>query len=98
MAIDLDRYYQIAENLVTKEIEGELVIVPVKSGLGDLDGEMYALTTTGIAVWHKLDGKKPLKEIIDCISSAYSSPQKTIQKDIVELLEVFLEKGLIVEL
>ncbi|MFH0726894.1 MAG: PqqD family protein [Pseudomonadota bacterium] len=94
MTIKLTTCYRVSPDVVAREIEGELVIVPLKSGLGDLDAEMYALSTTGIAVWNKLDGDTPLDDVIKALSAEYGAAYEEVRMDVVELMEELLRKGL----
>ncbi len=97
MAIDLSKHYRKTNDLIAREIEGELVIVPLKSGIGNLDAEMYALSATGIAVWNLLDGQSTLEEIIKSLSEEYQASNEEIKADVIELLDELLSKGLIIE-
>jgi len=40
-----------SEDVVSREIEGELIIVPIASGIGDMDDELYTLNDPGRAIW-----------------------------------------------
>lgn len=89
--------YKISGDLATKDIEGSFVIVPLKSGIGDLNTELYALNDTGVSIWEKLDGTTPLHKIIYDTSMEFDAPYEEIQKDIMALITDLLKKGLIVE-
>lgn len=97
MSVDLNKCYRVSADVVAREIEGELVIVPLKSGMGDLDAEMYALSTTGIAVWEKLNGSTPLDDVVKLLSAEYSASYDEVKADVVALVEELLGKGLVVE-
>ncbi len=98
MMVDINKCYRISENVVAREIEGELIIVPLRNGVGNLDAEMFALNATGVDIWNKLDGKRTLDHIINLLSGKYDMPYDQIRGDILELFETLLEKGLVVEL
>jgi hypothetical protein len=97
MILDLNKHYRVSKDVIAKEIEGELIIVPLKEGLGDLDAEMYALNTTGLAVWNKLDGTLSIDDLIKSISAEYGMPYDQIKMDVTQLLENLIEKGLVVD-
>ncbi|TFG60115.1 MAG: PqqD family peptide modification chaperone, partial [Deltaproteobacteria bacterium] len=61
--IRMDAAYIPSEDVVAREIEGELIIVPLAAGIGDLEDELYTLNETGKALWARLDGKSTLTEI-----------------------------------
>lgn len=97
MTIKLTTCYRVSEDVIAREIEGELVIVPLKSGLGDLDAEMYALSATGIAVWKKLDGETPLESLIKALLAEYDASYDDVRADVMELVAELMDKGLVVE-
>ena len=47
----LDIIYVPSEDVVAREIEGEMIIVPIASGIGDMEDELYTLNETGKAIW-----------------------------------------------
>ena len=96
--IDINATYQTAQNVVAREVEGELIIVPLSSGVGDLTSKMYALNLTGAAVWEKLDGQTPLQGIIEEIAMEYNGPLDQMKTDILDLAEDLLRKKLIIKI
>ena len=40
-----------SDDVVAREIEGEIIIVPLVAGIGDADDELYTLNETGHAIW-----------------------------------------------
>jgi hypothetical protein len=97
MTIDLNKCYRVSEDVIAREIEGELIIVPLKSGVGNLDSEMYALNQTGIAIWKLLDGNLSLNGVINALSAEYNAPQSEINADVIELIQALIQKGLVLE-
>ena len=45
---------------VAGEIEGDLSIVPLVAGSGDMEDELFTLNATGKAIWDQLDGRRSL--------------------------------------
>lgn len=97
MKVNLTHRYRISSDIIAREIEGELVIVPLKSGVGDLDAELYTLNPTGIRVWNMLDGTYRLDEVVEALSSEYDASYAEVKDDIVALIENLVERGLVVE-
>ena len=56
--VSLEKIYMPSEDIVAREIEGEVIIVPLVAGIGDSDDELYTLNETGHAVWKLLDGTR----------------------------------------
>lgn len=97
MTIDYQSYYCTSKEVITRKIEGELVIVPMISDVGDLDSQMYALNETGAAIWEKLDGKTRLEDIIQALAKEFNTSYDQIQNDVLDLMKGFEKMGLLVE-
>jgi hypothetical protein len=92
----LDAVYAPSEDIVARSIEGELIIVPLVAGIGDLEDELYSLNETGKAVWDRLDGKKKLKEVLAELSAEFDAPAGEIEKDLIGLVEELLRRRILV--
>jgi hypothetical protein len=94
---NLDSAYVPSDDMVARKIQGELIIVPLVSGIGDMEDELYTLNETGKAVWEKLDGQKRLKDIAKELIVEFEAPEGEIEKDVVGLVQEFLERKIVVE-
>lgn len=74
-----------SDDVVSREIEGELIIVPITSGIGDLEDELYTLNETGREIWQRLDGKRTLGEVAAELAGVYEAPAETIMQDVLGL-------------
>jgi len=95
--VNLDAVYVPSEDLVCREIEGELIIVPLIAGMGDMEDELFTLNETGRAIWAKLDGKKSLKMIAKELSAEYEAPRGEIEKDVIGLAKELLKRKMLVK-
>jgi len=95
--VNLHASYSPSEYIVARKIEGELIIVPLVSGIGDMEDELYTLNVTGRAIWDKLDGRKLLKDVIQELSDEFESNQKQIEIDVIGLLSELLSRRMIIE-
>lgn len=86
-----------SEDVVAREIEGELILVPLASGMGDLEDELYTLNETGCEIWRKLDGNCSLGEIAAGLAEAYEAPTDEIERDVAGLAEELLRRRMLVE-
>jgi len=93
---DLDACYLPSEDIVVREIEGELIIVPLVSGIGDMEDELFTLNQTGRAIWEKLDGRKTLEDIVGELSSEYDASAGEIEKDVLGLIGELLKRKMLV--
>jgi hypothetical protein len=97
MKIDLNSVYVPSENVVAREIEGELVIVPLVSGIGDMEDDIFALNETGKAIWDRLDGKRSLKDLVEDLSNTFEATPGEIEQDVVGLMEELFKRRMVVE-
>ena len=97
MKIDLNSVYVPSENVVAREIEGELVIVPLVSGIGDMEDDIFALNETGKAIWDRLDGKRSLKDLVEDLSNTFEATPSEIEQDVVGLMEELFKRRMVVE-
>lgn len=95
--IEKDAVYVPSDNIVAREIEGELIIVPLIAGIGDLEDELFTLNETGRVIWSALDGKSTLKDIIERLTEAYDSESGEIEQDVMGLVEELVRRGMLVE-
>jgi hypothetical protein len=95
--VNLDAAYVPSDDLVCREIEGELIIVPLVTGIGDMEDELFTLNETGRAVWVKLDGKKSLKTVAEELSAEFEAPPGEIERDVTGLAEELLKRKMIVK-
>ncbi len=96
-SIDINAVYKPSENVISKNIEGQVMIVPLISGVGNLNEEIFQLNATGSAVWERLDGKKRLMDIVLCLAEKYDAPHETIKNDVVHLIERLVNKKFVFE-
>ena len=82
------------KNLVTRSIGGETLIVPIRSGIADLEC-IYALNEVGSRVWELLDERSSVKTIIEAICSEYDVTPDQAARDVGELLSSLEAAGLV---
>ncbi len=87
-----------SQDIVARKIEGEIVIVPLASGIGDLEDELYTLNETGRVIWERLDGKRTLKEIAAELASEFDAPLEEIERDVAGLVDELIKRKMLVEI
>jgi hypothetical protein len=95
--VSLNTVYILSEDVVARKIEGELIIVPLTSGIGDMEDEIYTLNETGKAILEKLDFQKSLQEIIDELHAEFEARPDEIKEDVVGLMGELLKRRIVVE-
>ena len=97
MNAQLDRVYMPSEDVVAREIEGELIIVPLAAGIGDMEDELYSLNESGVEIWKRLDGKRSLKEVSADLAGEYAAASGEIEQDVLGLVSELLRRKMLVE-
>jgi hypothetical protein len=86
-----------SEEIVAREIEGEIIIVPLTSGIGDAEDELYTLNETGKAIWQLLDGKRTMQDVARALSAEFNCDAGKIEGDVIGLAEELLKRRILVE-
>jgi Coenzyme PQQ synthesis protein D (PqqD) len=92
----LDAVYAPSEDIVARTIEGELIIVPLAAGIGDLEDELFTLNETGKAIWDRLDGKKTLGELLKELMSEFEASEGEIEQDLIGLVEELVRRKILI--
>ncbi len=79
---------------VTRSIAEETIIVPIRSGVGDLDS-IYTLNEVGTSIWKMIDGTRSGEQIVEEISNEYDVEREQAAKDVFEFLGMLEAEGLI---
>lgn len=93
----LDSAYVPSKDVVAREIEGELIIVPLVAGIGDIEDELFTLNKTGRSIWKRLDGKRSLKEVVEELSAEFETPAREIERDVLGFVKELLKRRMLVE-
>ena len=94
-AIDSKAIFRPSEDAVVREIEGELIIVPLGSGIGEAGDDLYSLDPVGRAIWSRLDGKTNVGEIVASLAGEYEAAREEIERDTHGFLEELLRRNLV---
>lgn len=73
------------EEIVSKSLDGETVLVPVREKMGDL-GSLYTLNPTATTIWELLDGRRDVAAIKSRIVKEFEVEETQAESDIISLL------------
>lgn len=93
--ITVDSVCLPSEDVVSREIEGDVIIVPLVAGIGDADDELYTLNATGRAIWQKLDGHRTLGEIVDALTEEYEATRDELAADVLGFATELVRRGIL---
>jgi hypothetical protein len=94
--ISLDRVYVPSDDIVAREIEGELIIVPLVAGIGDMEDELFSLNDTGKDVWRRLDGRTTLAGVASALAAEYRAQPDEIERDVTGLVGELVRRKMLV--
>ena len=95
MSISAEDVYGPSDDVVAREIEGEIIIVPLVAGIGDMEDELFTLNDTGKAIWDKLDGQRSLADVVAELTPEFAADDGTIQRDVLALVAALVERKLL---
>lgn len=95
--VQLDCVYVHSEGVVSRDIETQIVIIPLVSGIRDIDDEMYTLNETGRAIWDRVDGRRRLRDIITELSAVFQAEEGEIEADVLGLVQELVRRKMIID-
>jgi hypothetical protein len=96
--IDLNTIYVQSTDIVVREIEGELIIIPIAAGIADMEEDLFSLNDAGKAIWDKLDGTRSAVQIVDLLEEEFEGERRLFEEDVEGFLNELLQRGIIVAL
>ena len=97
MTISQNAIYTVSDDVVAREIEGEVIIVPLVAGLADMEDELYTLNETGRDIWERLDGRRRLQEVVRELCAEYQTEPGRIEVDVLGLVSELVRRRMLVE-
>jgi hypothetical protein len=91
-----DVIYARDPSIVAREIAGEMLLVPIRQNVGDLES-IYLLNETAQFTWEHLDGKHTLGEICSLITGEFEVEQSRAGHDLLELIEDLESVGAVIK-
>ena len=77
-----------------REIGGETILVPVRSGVAELDS-VFTLNEVGSVIWAGINQRKSFREILDSVVVRFDVLEEAALPDTEEFLAALQERGLI---
>lgn len=91
-----DSVFQKGEKVAFREVDGEVLIVPIRFSTSDVTG-VYRLNRTATVIWNLFDGHRPLSEIAGEVVNRFDVPREEAQGDIHELVADLLSFDALVD-
>ena len=90
------RFPRKAEGFVSRTIADDVIIVPVRGGVGDLES-IFTLNAVGASIWKLIDGKSSVQALAAALSREYEVSEAEAAADVQEFVALLLAKGLVSE-
>jgi hypothetical protein len=90
----LDKYFNKEKDLVTRDVAGESIIVPIKRHVGDLEG-VFTLNEVGAMIWQLIDGQTTVRQLTEAVRDEYQVHAAEAEKDVADFLISLEDAGLI---
>jgi hypothetical protein len=87
--VDLDSRVMATKEQVSADLNGEAVILNLKSGV------YYGLNPIGALVWNQIQEPRRVLDLRDAVMAEYAVEAQVCEQDLLALLEGLLEAGLI---
>jgi hypothetical protein len=94
MNVQLTSVFKQGENIVTRKVMDETLLVPISGDLASMD-ELYTLNDTGAFIWQALNGSLTLAEIGQQLGQKYDALHDVIEADMVEIINGLADAGLV---
>ena len=86
--------YARHDDVVTREILGETLLVPISARIADMSN-IFALNETGAFIWEHLDGATSLEGIRDALAADFEVSPESAWSDLETLVADLEQAGLI---
>jgi hypothetical protein len=96
MCIAMDNIFAHSKEVVEKEIEGLLIIIPLRGGIEDKENHL-ALNDAGRAIWDAVDGRKTVNEVLCALADEFMAAPGEIEKDVFSTMDELLKRKMLIE-
>ncbi len=90
----LDKCFAKEKDLVTRNVAGEEIIVPIKGHVGDLEG-VFTLNEVGAMIWRLIDGQTTVRQLMEAVRDEYDVEAAEAEKDVADFLRSLKDASLI---
>jgi hypothetical protein len=91
-----DKIFSKNEQIVSRKIAGELLLVPIRGKLADMQ-QIFTLNPVGEYIWQELDHQKRLKDICNGVLATFEVEKERAESDITGFIHELLDSDLIKE-
>lgn len=90
----MERVYRKREEIVSRAIAGETILVPVKGKVADMR-YIFSLNSVAACLWGLIDGKRSIEILLQEIVGRFDVSRTEAEADIREFIEQLMKADLI---
>lgn len=79
---------------MSRSIDDETIIVPVRGGVGDLDA-VFTLSPVGARIWSLIDGATSIERLAEAVAAEYDVAADVAAHDVDDFVQTLSAKGLL---
>jgi hypothetical protein len=87
-----DTIYRRTDRVVSREIAGERILVPIRSNVADMES-LFTLNEVGSRIFGLVDGVRTVRDLISAIVAEFEVGEAEASADVKEFVEKLLEIG-----
>jgi hypothetical protein len=87
--VSLDTSLRVGEEVVSRDVDGEVVIFNLASGI------YFGLDHVGARIWHLIEKRGELSAVLDVMRQEFDAPDDVLASDLLRLASELLAKGLV---
>ena len=80
--------------MVTREVAGETIVVPVRGGVGDLTG-LFTFNQIASGIWQQLAEGRTAEQVMRWVEENYEVSEERARADVASFLEELQQQGLV---
>lgn len=79
-----------SDQIIDRVVDDEALLIHLTSG------NLFSLSTVGTSVWHNIDGRRTVENLVELITEEYDVDKGLATADVLRLVEQLADEGLIV--
>jgi len=95
-SLDVNACPRPSNDIVARVIDNQIIIIPLVSGIGDMEDEMYTLNDTGKDIWDRLDGTRTIDQVVKDLSAEFEASEDVLRTDVLGLVDELLKRKILV--
>jgi hypothetical protein len=81
--------YQLTDEFVARAIAGEIVLVPLRQQIGQLE-DLYTMNEVAAFIWERLAEQRTVGQIAAALEATFAADPAEMRRDLEEFLEALL--------